>query len=411
MAIKKLDPVLIYLVAAFVTSLSTTMAFTTSVIYRVQAVGLDPLQLVLVGTTLEATVFLFEIPTGVVADVYSRRLSIIVGGLLVGLGFMIEGFAPLFAVVLLSQVVWGLGWTFISGANSAWISDEVGVQRATPLFLRGGQLGLLGNLAGIPISVWLAEQSLGLPFIMGGGLRILLVIFLIAFMPETGFQRKPLEERESWQDLWYTVRAGLMHVRQQAVLMTFTLIALFVGFYSEGWDRLGGALLLERFTFPDLFGVEMDAVRWFGLLGFVGILLGLGASEIAKRFVDQNKGQGLPRILQGLYAGMVLGMFLFAFTGNFFLAILAMLSFNTLRTVTHPLTEAWLNQNVPSRVRATVLSMAGQLDALGETAGGPIIGAIGSLRSLRAALITSAMILLPSVPLWGYITRQSKQAE
>jgi hypothetical protein len=51
----------------------------------VAAPGLNPLQLVLVGTVLEATAFLAEIPTGVLADVYSRRWSVIVGGPLVGL--------------------------------------------------------------------------------------------------------------------------------------------------------------------------------------------------------------------------------------------------------------------------------------------------------------------------------------
>ena len=38
-----------------------------------------PLQLVLVGTTLELACFLFEIPTGIVADLYSRRLSVVIG--------------------------------------------------------------------------------------------------------------------------------------------------------------------------------------------------------------------------------------------------------------------------------------------------------------------------------------------
>ena len=63
--------------------------------------GLDPLQLVLVGTTLEATAFVCEIPTGVVADVYGRRLSVIIGLLLIAFGFLLEGLVPQFAAVLL----------------------------------------------------------------------------------------------------------------------------------------------------------------------------------------------------------------------------------------------------------------------------------------------------------------------
>ena len=100
--------------------------FTASSIYQVTVAGLTPLQLVLVGTTLELSVFIFEIPTGVVADVYSRRLSIIIGMFLIGLGFLVEGTFPIFWAILLAQVLWGVGYTFTSGATEAWITDEIG---------------------------------------------------------------------------------------------------------------------------------------------------------------------------------------------------------------------------------------------------------------------------------------------
>ena len=92
------------------------MAFFITSIYRIQTVHLDPLQLVLVGTVLEATCFLFEVPTGVVADTFSRRMSVLIGLFLLGGGFLIEGSLPLFWAVLLAQVVMGIGYTFISGA-------------------------------------------------------------------------------------------------------------------------------------------------------------------------------------------------------------------------------------------------------------------------------------------------------
>ncbi len=65
-------------------------------LYRVQTVGLNPLQLVLVGTVLEVTAFIFEIPTGIVADLYSRRLSVIIGTFLFGIGFLAEASVPVF---------------------------------------------------------------------------------------------------------------------------------------------------------------------------------------------------------------------------------------------------------------------------------------------------------------------------
>lgn len=126
----------VYLFIEFTASAFFSMMFVTVSLYEATVAGLTPLQLVLVGTALEISAFLFEIPTGVVADVYSRRLSIIIGYILMGVGFLVEGLFPAFLPILLAQVIWGLGYTFTSGATQAWISDEIGEEKANALFLR-----------------------------------------------------------------------------------------------------------------------------------------------------------------------------------------------------------------------------------------------------------------------------------
>jgi DHA3 family tetracycline resistance protein-like MFS transporter len=106
--------------------LSFMLYATISSVYRIQTVGLNPLQLVLVGTALELAVLIFEVPTGVLADTYGRRRSVILGFLLIGTGFSFEGALPTFAAVLAAQLIWGAGYTFVSGALQAWIADELG---------------------------------------------------------------------------------------------------------------------------------------------------------------------------------------------------------------------------------------------------------------------------------------------
>src|SRR5512139_2177898 len=120
----------VYLFSEFTIAVLFSMMFSVDSVYQVELVGLNALQLVLVGSTLELSAFLFEVPTGVVADVFSRRLSIIVGMFIMGAGFVVEGSFPFFAPILLAQVIWALGYTFTSGATEAWIADEVGEGRA-----------------------------------------------------------------------------------------------------------------------------------------------------------------------------------------------------------------------------------------------------------------------------------------
>jgi DHA3 family tetracycline resistance protein-like MFS transporter len=71
------------------------------------------------------------------------------------------------------------------------------------------------------------------------------------------------------------------------------------------------------------------------------------------------------------------------------------------RSVVSPLYMTWLNQQITdSSVRATVISMSGQADAIGQAGGGPILGAIGNVWGIRAALSAGALLLLPALGLY-----------
>jgi len=152
----------VYLRIAVVFGFAMSTISTLSGIYLITDVGLGPFQLVLVGSVLEGTALLFEVPTGVVADSISRRTSVLWGFGLMGAGFLLYA-VPSFGVVLAGQVVWGLGSTFISGANVAWLVDEIGEDAARPLFLRAAQLGQTAAFAGIVAGVALGSVALGLP--------------------------------------------------------------------------------------------------------------------------------------------------------------------------------------------------------------------------------------------------------
>src|SRR5262245_21196872 len=127
---QKMDAYTVHLTRSALYHFAHTLVSTAMVLYQIQCVGLTPLQLVLVGTTLEATVFLFEIPTGIIADVYSRRLSVIIGVFMMRGAYLVAGVFPTFAMLLLSNVLWGIGYTCTSGAYEAWMVDELGQARA-----------------------------------------------------------------------------------------------------------------------------------------------------------------------------------------------------------------------------------------------------------------------------------------
>ncbi len=387
------DAYKLFMLMTAVQSLALTSVFTVNLVYHVREVGLNPLQLVLVGTTLELTAFLMEIPTGVVADVYSRRLSIILGFLLLGLGFLVEGSLPLFEALLVAQVIMGLGYTFLSGSTSAWVVDEIGVERAGGAFLRASQVAQVTSFLAIFVSVALASISLQTAIIAGGVLLLLLAALLALVMPERGFQRRQSEERETWPALFSTLREGVTLIRASRILVLIMLATIIHGAFSEGFDRLSIAHILENFSLPPL--GPINEIAWFGIISAVSMPLSLGATEILRRRLDLSDGRLVAKTLMLVYVVMIGSVLLFTLGENFALILLGLWLTQAARQVRNPLMEAWINLYVESDVRATVLSIQGQADALGQIAGGPAVGAIGLASSVRTAISVSGLMLLP----------------
>ena len=106
---------------------------------------------------------------------------------------------------------------------------------------------------------------------------------------------------------------------------------------------------------------------------------------------------------------IILALVGFGLARSFWLALALFWLIGISRSVGYPLLTTWLNQRIDDpQVRATIFSVSGQVDAIGQIAGGPGVGAIGN-RSLRAALVTSALILSPVLPLYTLAIRRSRR--
>jgi hypothetical protein len=216
-------------------------------------------------------------------------------------------------------------------------------------------------------------------------------------MPETGFTRRPKEEREGWRDMVTTFKDGSKVIRTSPVLVIFMVLTLFAGASTEGMDRLWEAHFLQNFAFPG--GGYLQPVVWFGLMNVGLLFLGMLSTFIIQKRVDTNNHTVVARVLIAFCVLQTASLVWFALAGEFVMALLAFWGMNLFRGIAGPLFRTWLTQSIEPRVRATVLSMVGQSDAIGQMTVGPVIGWIGTARSIRAALVFSAVLLAPVVPL------------
>lgn len=402
----KLDAYRLFLVMGAVHAFATQLIYPIVAVYYVQTVGLNPLQLVLVGTTLELTIFLLEVPTGVLADSYSRRLSVIFGYALIGLCFVIEGLVPLFAAILVAEVVRGVGETFVSGALDAWLADEIGADKVGPAYLRSGQLRQVASLIGIALGMLIATISLNIPVLLGGAILIILAALLALSMGETGFVPSYSERYSPGRVMFSTLATGIRAAQTRPVVLMFLIVGVFGGAFSEGYQRLWEAHLLTNFRFPE-FGA-LEPVVWFGMINLGAALLNVLVAEVAVRRLDLTRHTAMARYLLTCSGLTIVGVVLFGLSRDFAVALTALWLVSVAGTIAGPVARSWLNQSLDSQGRATVLSMVGQADALGQITGGPVVGWIATVRSLRVAMVLGAVLLLPSLPLYA---RAMKRAE
>jgi MFS transporter, DHA3 family, tetracycline resistance protein len=399
-----ISPYRLYLVLECGMSFLLGITYATITVYWVTSGRLNPLQLLLLGTSLELSYFLLQLPTGVLADLVSRRLCVLVGLFIVGLALIMEGRSPSFGNLIGAQVVLGLGAALNNGAQDAWIADElsaeVGDDRMTGIYLRATQFGLIATVAGSLLSGVIALAGLNKPLLIGGALSCLLAVAAAFVMPERNFRpaRAPAGVGSIVRQAG-GVLAGQTRSAHRAVVAVPGLVLLFgmtffVGMWSESFDRLWGAFLLRDIRFPPIAGLH--PAMWFSLFACAAAVLGLGATEVAKRRTERlgpDSVVGALLVLTLAIGAAVVGM---ATTHAFAVVVAAYLVVSVLRPVLYPLVSGWMVGRIEPSVRATALSARDMFDSGGQILGGPIVGAIGTLASVRIALLAGAAALAPA---------------
>ena len=158
-------------------------------LYLVVDAELSAFQLVFLGTAQNLTALAFEVPTGVLADTLSRKWSVVVAHLVMGAGMLTTGLVTAFPALVVTQMLWGLGWTFSSGADVAWLTDELDQPERTARVLtasaRWEQVGAACGLVGFGALAWATDLATSI--VVAGSAMIVLGLFVAARFSEHHF--------------------------------------------------------------------------------------------------------------------------------------------------------------------------------------------------------------------------------
>ena len=400
------DASFIYIMLSGALSLFYALLLPVELVYLIKVAGFNPIQLVLIGTLRQLMNFLFQMPTGILSDIYSRRVAVVLGILLTGAGYLVEGLSPVFASIFAAQVLVGLGSTLTNGADTAWIADEVGTERVGPVYIRAAQIGSLISLLGIAMSALLVNIRLNLPLVLSGSLFIGLSILLAFVMPERHFTPALREKRNALQQVSHTFQTSMKLIRLRPVLLTILGVAVFSGVFSAGFNQLWNYHLLHSFVFPPLGG--LTSVTWFSVIEVGIVMTNFCGLTIVNRFIDLNSQRAVVVGLFVVDSLSVVSVIGFAIAGQFALALMLFFLFTTVSGPSLSLGQLWMNQHLDSSVRATLLSLREQVNAIAQIIGGPLLGLLATQVNTRAALIAAGIILFPPLLLYAHTLRSDK---
>lgn len=342
-------------------------------------------QLLLMGTAIELGVLLGEVPTGVVADVFSRKWSVVAGAAFLAGAQLASGLVADWHSYLITQFVWGFGWTFITGAEIAWVTDEIGsAEEAEPLLLRRGRYEFAAIGAGI---VFFGVLSFLLPLattvIIAGALGLVWSAFLAWAMQETGFVPS---RANHWSAFRAILIEGARFTWATRGLRVLGVVLVVGGMAAEAMDRLDVRRL------EDL-GLSEGASPIL-VVGAVIATRSVLAWLVYRFFEDRFAGRRVVSAFSLLLAFVAVCALLLAHTPILAVAAVLLVLQGGLLDMTNPLIKTWTNALAPSSARATVHSFIGQARAVGEILGGVLLGITASVSTLPIAWTVAAGLFL-----------------
>jgi MFS family permease len=370
-------------------------------VYLVVDADLSPSQLVLIGVAQGLTALVFEVPAGVVADTISRKWSLVVSHALMGTAMIVTSLVTGFGPLVATQMLWGLSWTFSSGADVAWITDELDEPaHISVVLVRSGRAQLTGaavGLVGIGAFASLMQRSTAM--VLAGSAMLLLGLYVVLRFHEERFV--PTSTRR-WSASWsILVRGSTLVRRSRAILVMFAATVLVNGAGDAG--RLFQRRLVD-------IGLPVDPVAWFTVLGVLSLLVGATAFRLVERQID-----GVHTVRRGYViacaAGAVGLIGLAAAPEEVSGSAAVLLVAGVAMPLTRTLSTIWVNRQTSGEVRATVHSFLAQAEYLGEIACGLAIAAVARFAGLSLALVTcSALFAITIVlirPIHGIKTKSA----
>jgi MFS family permease len=397
-----------FLILTLGNTLAASLIWGVNTLFLLDA-GLTNLEAFAANAFFTLGMVVFEIPTGVVADTVGRRASYLLGTLVLSVGTLLYWLmwvwtAPFWAWALAS-VLLGLGFTFFSGAVEAWLVDALRASDYTgelePVFSKGQIVGGIAMLTGSVLGGVIAQMTdLGVPFVVRAGILALMLVVALFLMRDIGFT--PDKSEGPIKAVRTVFRGSIRHglgnppVRYLMLAAPFTAgVGIYVFYALQPY-------LLELWGDKEAYSIAGLAAAIVAGSSIVG---GILAPRVRRLFKKRTT------VLILSTAVAVALLIALGFTTNFWVALAILIVWGVASSVDDPVRRAYMNDLIPSKQRATVLSFESLMGNVGGIGIQPALGRVADLSGYAFSLVVGGVISAVAVPFIALSRKQNAPAD
>ncbi|WP_432992555.1 MFS transporter [Dactylosporangium sp. CA-233914] len=384
-----------YLVLVLLNALAVSFIWGINSLLMFQA-GLSNTEALAANACFTLGYALFEVPTGTIADTWGRRAAYLLGGvtlfvttLLYWLAWRLHAGVGSWAVV---SVLLAIGFTFFSGATDAWLVDALRFLdfdgTLESVFARAQVYGGIGTLTGSLSGAFIAQLTdIGVPVLVRAGLLLTLTCVAWRLMHDVGFTPR---------------RAGPLTAQLRRVLAASV---------RYGWRRpairwvMLGAWVASGVGYFVAFTMKPYLLQLAGDQHAYGLLGVAAALQAAAQMLGGLLASAFRSLFRWRMSALITGVLLngailagFGMAGDVPSAIAMLCAYGLVTAGMQPARQAYLNELVPTRQRATVLSF----DSLVASSGGvvlqPTLGRAADVWGYSTPFVLAGLLQVVALP-------------
>lgn len=339
---------------------------------------------------LSASSFIFEIPTGAIADIYGRKFSVVLGYFMQGASLILISVSTNFYGLLIAFFLWGIFGTFVSGAQEAWATDNLIYKRKKNLidnyFIKDYSFtkislvlaGLIGALFVKQFGINIIWSVTAASFILSG--------FILIFVSE---HKVTKEKKKTIVELISHSKKSMKYSLKHKTLLYLFMALFFVSFFTILRGNIAWQPFLKEIGFPVYaFGILFSGIALFGAIA------PYLAKPIIRKIGKVNIFLAFALFMQVLIAFLVL------FVNNWVMGIILMISLFFVFDLYNPIRRSYFQKFIPSKMRATLGSFGPTIVAFAYVLSGPLAGYLVDTFGPKITIVLSGLFLIPAIILY-----------